>query len=91
VASAVKTQVMSVRVVVREEESIKSALDRLRRHVKRLKNRPAHKPRYGYYEKPSELRRKRAKKEALMRENPLLLKPYAALFARTGPSNSLQR
>jgi ribosomal protein S21 len=82
---------MPVRVVVREGESLKSALDRLRRHVKRLKNRPAHKHRFGYFEKPSELRRKRAKKEALMRENPLLLKPWAAQWARTGPSNSLQR
>jgi ribosomal protein S21 len=82
---------MPVRVVVREGESLKSALDRLRRHVKRLKNRPAHKARYGYCEKPSELRRKRAKKESLMRENPLLFKPWAAQWARTGPSNSLQR
>jgi ribosomal protein S21 len=91
VASAVKTQAMPVRVVVREGETIKSALDRLQRHVKRLKNRPAHKHRYGYYEKPCELRRKRAKKESLMRENPLLLKPWAAQWARSGPCNSLQR
>lgn len=82
---------MGIQVAVRDGESVQSALARLNRAVQRVEGRPSHKRRLGYYEKPSELRRKRAKKEALVPGLPLRVHPHAALHARTGPSNALMR
>ncbi len=63
--------------------------------------RPAHKRRFGYCEKPSELSRKRAKVRGLVSEiggalgvrvsRRLYVYPHQALWRRTGPSNSLMR
>lgn len=90
-ASAVKTLIMGIKVAVRDGESVQSALARLNRVVQRVEGRPSHKRRFGYYEKPSELCRKRAKKEAIVPGYPLPVCPHAALHARTGPSNALMR
>ena len=86
-----KTQAVPIRVSIRDGESVAAAVARLTRLVRRVNGRPSHKRRFGYYEKPSELRRKRAKKESVRPGYPLSVHPHAELFARTGPSNSLMR
>jgi ribosomal protein S21 len=83
---------MSVRVVVRDGESLAVALRRFKQMVHREYNRPADRRRYGYYEKPSELRRKRQKLRERSRQAGTSLKVgpgVIALFRRTGPANSL--
>jgi ribosomal protein S21 len=82
---------MGFKVVVREGEPARSALARPDLMVQRSEGRPSHKRRFGYYEKPSALRRKRVKKESIRPGLPLHVYPHSALFARTGPSNSLMR
>ena len=91
IALAAKTQVVSIRVKVLDGEPVAAALARLDKLVRRVNGRPAHKRRFGYFEKPSELRRKRAKKEAVRPGYPLHVHPHSALHARTGPSNTLMR
>ena len=82
---------MGISVGVRDGEPPREALARLNKLVWLIDGRPSHKRRFGYYEKPSELRRKRAKKQATCRAYPLRVCPQAALYARTGPSNALMR
>jgi len=89
--SAVKASKVGIRVLVQERESVDLALVRLDQLVDCVMGRPSHKRRYGYYERPSELRRKRAKKKAIRPGLPLHVRPRSALFARTGPSNTLMR
>ena len=86
-----KTQLVSVRVVLREGESARVALARLDILVKRVDGRPAHKRRFGYYEKKSELRRKRVKKNSFRSGMRLNVYPHSALYARTGPKNAIMR
>ncbi|HTE18304.1 MAG TPA: 30S ribosomal protein S21 [Armatimonadota bacterium] len=50
---------MGAYVVVREGEDLDSALTRFAGHCRRDQARPWTKRRYGYYESPSALRRKR--------------------------------
>ena len=78
-------------MAVRDGESVGAALARLNKLVQRVDGRPSHKRRFGYFEKPSELRRKRAKKEAVVPGLPLRVHPHSALYARSGPSNTLMR
>lgn len=82
---------MPIHVTVRDGERVGAALARLDKLVWKVEGRPSHKRRYGYYEKPSELRRKRAKKEAVRPGYSLHVHPHSALFARSGPSNTLMR
>lgn len=82
---------MSTRVTIRDGEAVRAALARLDKLVRRTDGRPSHKRRFGYFEKPSELSRKRAKKEKVRPGYPLFVHPHAALYARTGPSNTLMR
>ena len=79
---------------VKEGESVAHALIRLRRVVDQTCARPSHKRRYGYYEKPSELERKREKmrKRQIQAGGRLCLNvDMTALFRRTGPANALMR
>jgi ribosomal protein S21 len=50
-----------VKIIVREDESPVEALQRFTEAVDRTYSKPWYKRRYGYYEKPSELRRKKRK------------------------------
>ncbi|MDF3031841.1 MAG: hypothetical protein K0R03_2399 [Moraxellaceae bacterium] len=90
---------MGTKVVLEEEESIDSALLRLR-HQQVYEYKRWTKKRYWYYEKPSELKRKRKKMAELWQVSH---GPHAgascqarlhlyigleALFSRSGPSNS---
>jgi ribosomal protein S21 len=85
---------MSIKVEVRDDESIDEALRRFNELVRREFQRPWYKRRYGYYEKPSELRRKR-KKMAWLRSSSrghLLLRiGLKELHSRTGPQNAAGR
>lgn len=56
---------MTVKVTVEDGESIDLALRKLRRKVKSEMDRRWHKRRFGYYEKPSALKRKSKKMEKL--------------------------
>ncbi len=78
--------------MVREGESVQLAYRRLQRQVERVLGRPSHKRRFGYAEKPSELRRKweKFRRRQVQAGSRLLLgHPYRALFRRSGPSNTL--
>jgi ribosomal protein S21 len=85
---------MSIKVEVRDDESIDSALRRFNELVQGEVSRTWCKRRYGYYEKPSELRRKR-KKMAWLRSgsqgNLLLRIGLKELYSRTGPKNAAGR
>lgn len=85
---------MSVKIDVGDDESIDSALKRFNQAVKREIGRAWCKRRYGYYEKPSELKRKQ-KKMARLRsrsQGNLHLKiGLKELYSRTGPKNSAGR
>lgn len=52
---------MSVRINVEDNQTLDSALNRFSHKVYRLNSRRWYKRRYGYYEKPSVLARKRRK------------------------------
>jgi len=90
---------MGIIVEVSNEEDIESALMRLRQKSS-YKHKRWTKKRYGYYEKPSELRRKRKKMASIwqVRHGPhaggtiknslQLFVGLKDLFARTGPNNS---
>ena len=85
---------MSIKVELRDDESIDSALKRFNKLVKNELSRPWCKRRYGYYEKPSELRRKRKKMAWLRsgrRGNLLLHIGLNELYSRTGPKNAAGR
>ncbi|MBZ0282961.1 MAG: 30S ribosomal protein S21 [Anaerolineae bacterium] len=60
-ASAVPRCSFVTRVAVRPTENFDSALRRFNRKVRHNTKRPWYKRRYGYYEKPSALKRKRRK------------------------------
>lgn len=60
-----KTQTMTVSVTLEEGECIDRALRQLARKVENELGRRWHKRRYGYYEKPSVLKRKSRKMEKL--------------------------
>lgn len=85
-----KTQRMPFRVDVRDDESIDQALERFNQIAKREFSRPWCKRRYGYYEKPSELRRKQKKMTRLNsgRGKLLLHIGLKELHCRTGPTNA---
>jgi hypothetical protein len=67
----------------------------LQREIERSDGRRSHKRRYGYHEKPSELRRKKAKfcRRQIQAGGGLGLSihPHRALWARSGPTNALMR
>jgi len=94
-ASTVKTRELPIRVTVHEGEDVAVAFRRLQKLVRRLQGRPSHKRRFGYHEKPSELKRKKAKLQQRQTQagGRLVLRvyPHEALFARTGPANSMMR
>ncbi|MGA4473764.1 30S ribosomal protein S21 [Ectopseudomonas chengduensis] len=58
-------QKMTVTVNVEDGESIEVALRKLKKKVKHETDRRWHKRRFGYYEKPSILKRKAKKMKAL--------------------------
>jgi len=88
-----------VRVVPREDEDFEKTLDRFRHAVHKAYERPWHKRRYGYYEKPSTLRRKqnRTKQATILiaahrgSTNLRLCINLEDQFRREGPSNSMGR
>ena len=85
---------MSIKVDVRDDESIDSALKRFNQLVKGEHSRTWCKRRYGYYEKPSELRRKQRKMARLRsgcRGNLFLRIGLKELYSQTGPKNSAGR
>lgn len=83
-----------LRVVVRDGEDFEQAFDRFQRLARSEYERPWTKRRYGYYEKPSALRRKRAKMRRLKVGrvgNVWLRIDVQTQFQRTGPTNAAGR
>ena len=94
VVSAVAWHIhMNLRVKPRIEEDFADTLDRFSQLVQREYERPWTKRRYGYYEPPSALRRKRLKMRKLMSRsdslNPRI--DIATQLRRTGPTNAAGR
>jgi ribosomal protein S21 len=83
------------RVSVTEEDSIELALRKLRRKVNEKYAFRWYRPRRGYYEKPSTLRRKRKKMRGVVirsESKRLWLKVgQKERFNRNGPDNSVGR
>lgn len=91
---------MSIKIEVQENENIESALRRFRRKSRCEYGKRWTKKRYGYYEKPSQLKRKRKKMASLWltrvglyagRDNRCSLHLYIGLkelFDRTGANNA---
>jgi hypothetical protein len=85
---------MSLRVEPRDDETPAQTIERFTQHVRREQGRPWTKRRFGYYEKPSVLRRKRAKMRRLRARgsgNLYLQIDLDAQFRRTGPTNAAGR
>jgi ribosomal protein S21 len=85
---------MSVKVVIGDGEELFKALRRFRELVRKAYGRPWTKRRFGYFEKPSALRRKRRRMAWRQQQTGGGLKLCIALPAqwhRTGPSNALGR
>ena len=85
---------MPVRVEIRQGEDLFLALRRLAEAVDRCYGRPWTKRRFGYYEKPSILRRKKARMRRRQLQAGGGLKLHIrmeAQFNRTGPDNALGR
>jgi ribosomal protein S21 len=85
---------MTVKVVVRDGEPITQALVRFRHSVRQALGRPWTKRRFGYFEKPSSLRRKRDRMRRRQLQAAGTLKLHLGLaeqFRRTGPTNALGR
>lgn len=83
---------MAVKVVVRDGEPIDEGLRRFNRMVWANYRRRWSKRRYGYYEKPSALRRNQAKMNWRQRQagGGLSLRVgLAELLSRTGPTNAV--
>lgn len=81
---------MSLRVEAQIAEDFSNTLDQFSQLVQREYARPWTKRRYGYYEPPSALRRKRSKMRGL-RSRSGHLRLYidiAAQLRRTGPTNA---
>lgn len=94
-ASAVsRRSVMTVTVEVREDEDLTQALDRFTQLVQHEYRRPWTKRRFGYFEKPSALRRKARKMRKLQAQTAghlglrINLEPQ---WRRTGPTNAAGR
>ena len=85
---------MGVQVEVDEEQDIEQALAEFRRRVRQEYQGRWYKRRYGYYESPSVLRRKRKKMKRLRGGEPAFFQPGSLklyigeqeLFERTGPT-----
>lgn len=85
---------MSLRVEARTEEDFADTLDRFSQLVQREYERPWTKRRYGYYEPPSALRRKRSKMRWLRCRgtgNLWLRIDIEDQLRRTGPINAAGR
>ena len=84
---------MTIRVALRENESLEDALRRFNKHVNYLNGRRWCKRRYGYYEKPSAIRRKQKKMHHLNQHGKILKLHIGQkeLLARTGPTNAAGR
>jgi ribosomal protein S21 len=84
---------MPFKVEVHDGESIDQALKRFNQIAKREFSRPWCKRRYGYYEKPSELRRKQKKMASLNSGSGKVLLHIGLkeLHSRTGPRNAAGR
>lgn len=84
---------MSLRVEPQIGEDLADTLDRFSQLVQHEYERPWTKRRYGYYEPPSALRRKRAKMRRLQgRTGGLWLRiDIATQLRRTGPTNAAGR
>lgn len=79
---------MPIQVSLREDESFEDLLDRFNNTVRKGYGRPWCKKRFGYYEKPSALKRKQKKMDRL-RHGDSSLKLHIQLeeqFSRTGPT-----
>lgn len=79
---------MPIQVSLREDESFEDLLDRFNNAVRKGYGRPWCKKRFGYYEKPSALKRKQNKMDKLRHGNSSL-KLHIQLeeqFSRTGPT-----
>lgn len=99
-ASPIKRCSSVVRVVLHDDETLENLLWRFNETVRREHERPWYKHRYGYYEAPSRLRRKRDKMQALRQQGDHLRRmddlpsgprlklaiDLDTLFARTGPN-----
>ena len=85
---------MTITVEVRDGEDLTQALNRFRQLVHREYGRSWTKRRFGYYEKPSALRRKQQKMQKLRQRttaNLWLRIDIEAQFRRTGPTNAAGR
>ncbi|MBK9745971.1 MAG: 30S ribosomal protein S21 [Chloroflexi bacterium] len=88
-----------VTVKAHDDESFEQLLKRFNRAVSKTYSRPWHKRRYGYYEKPSTLRRKQNRTRAQNRRRHFmhwaqgirLLIPLETQWRREGPSNAKGR
>ena len=87
-----------VKIIARQEETFEQTLSRFSRSVSKAYSRPWHKRRYGYYEKPSALRRKQNRTREHNRRSHAhggsgvrLPIPLDAQFRREGPSNAKGR
>ncbi|BDI30894.1 hypothetical protein CCAX7_29450 [Capsulimonas corticalis] len=86
-------------VVVSNYENLDRALIDLRKRVRNEYGRPWYKRRYGFYEKPSELKRKRKKMGRRRGGSSCFFHPGSLklhieqkeIFARTGPTTSVQK
>lgn len=82
---------MSLRVEAHIGEDFADTLDRFSQRVQREYERPWTKRRYGYYEPPSALRRKRSKMRRLRCRSSGGLRlriDIATQLRRTGPTNA---
>jgi ribosomal protein S21 len=82
---------MSIRIEPRVDETLAQTVERFTRLVRQEYGRPWTKRRFGYYEKPSALRRKRAKMRRLRARgsgNLYLHIDLDAQLRRTGPTNA---
>ncbi len=89
-----RTQPMSPRIEARADEDVSEMVARFNQRVRHEYQRPWTKRRYGYYEKPSALRRKRTKMRKLQTRGAGRL--YLSIdletqFRRTGPTNAAGR
>jgi hypothetical protein len=85
---------MSLRSELCADEDFSAMVDRFKQRVRDEYQRPWTKRRYGYYEKPSALRRKRAKMRTLQSRGPgrlYLCIDLETQLRRTGPTNAAGR
>jgi ribosomal protein S21 len=96
---------MTIEIKVRDNESIDSALNRLNKKIRIEYGRRWYKKRYGYFEKPSILKRKKYRHLKRVKQsmrfqyqaygkiigNLQLNIGLKALYNRSGPTNSIGR